>query len=142
VTDLPNNCLRGLRKRDWVDDRFIIQTDAFTPNSETAKTRKDGGRETSVNWEDDAQVENFTLSNKGNAQYGAARISTTQIIQTSDTAAMVATPLSCERRRLPENQYHGNIVFAANVNKRTEKMLAAALALKSRYVPPPSGRAE
>lgn len=126
----------GLRKADWVDEQSLIQTAAFIPDVRTAGTRKDGGKETSVNWEDDAHVESFTLSNKNNAQHGAARISTLEIVKTSYTVATKASPLSCERRRLAENQYHGNIVYSANVSNRLEKMLAAALALKSRYVPP------
>ena len=71
VNDLPNNCLRGLRKANWVDARFLIATEAFIPDSRTAAGRQDGGKETSVNWEDDSQVENFTLADKSNAQYGA-----------------------------------------------------------------------
>jgi hypothetical protein len=142
VNDLPDNCLRGLRKANWVDDRSLIATEAFTPDPRTAAGRKDGGKETSVNWEDDSQVENFTLADKSNARYGAARISTVQIVQTSDTVVAVATPLSCERQRLPGNQYHGNIVYSAKVNMKMERMLAAALALKSRFVPPPSGSVE
>jgi hypothetical protein len=137
VTDLPDSCLRGLRKQDWVDDRFIISAAAFEPDSRTAAGRKDGGKETSVNWEDDSKVESFTFEDKINAQYGAARISTTQIVQTSNTAAALATPLSCERQRLPGNQYHGNIVYSANLNKRMERLLAASLALKSSFVSPP-----
>jgi hypothetical protein len=64
------------------------------------------------------------------------------IAQTSNTVAAVATPLSCERDRQLNNKYHGNIVYAAKVSKTMGKMLAAALALKSRFVPQPSGRVE
>ena len=143
VNDLPNSCLRGLRKPNWVlDDRFLIATDAFIPHPRTAAGREDGGKETSVNWEDDSQVENFTLADKSTAQYGAARISTVHIVEISDTVVAVTRPLSCERQRLPGNQYHGNIVYSAKVNSKMEKMLAAALALKSKFVLPPSGSAE
>lgn len=124
-----------MRKLEWVDDRFLIATDAFIPYSKTAATRKDSGQETSVNWEDDSRVENFTLTDS-NGQYGAARISTVHIVQTSEEAAALESPLSCERQRLPGNDYHGNIVFAAKLKKRTVNMLAASLALKSRFVPP------
>ena len=138
VSDLPNSCLRGLRKANWVDDRLLIATEAFIPDRRTAAIRQDGGKETSVNWEDDSQVEGFTLADKSNAQYGAARISTAHIIRTSNTVVAIATPLSCERQRLPKNQYHGNIVYSVDVNARMEKMLAAALGLRNRFVPPPS----
>jgi hypothetical protein len=140
VTDLPDSCLRGLRKPSWVDEEHLIQTETFVPDPRTAARREDRGKETSVNWEDDSQVESFTLTDKSNAQYGAARLSTVHIVQTSDTAAAIERPLSCERQRLSQNQYHGNIVYSANVSRRMEKMLAAALALKSRFVRPPSER--
>src|SRR5712692_7828191 len=81
IAALPVSCLRGLRKADWVDEQSLIQTAAFIPDVRTAGTRKDGGKETSVNWEDDADVESFTLSNKNNAQHGAARISTFEIVK-------------------------------------------------------------
>ena len=136
ITALPNSCLRGLRKANWVLDGSLIATDAFAPDSRTAEQRTDGGKETSVNWEDDSQAEKLTLSDKNKAGYGAARIATADIAQTSNTVVAVATPLLCERKRLPENPYHGNIVFSAKVGKRMEMMLAASLALKSSFIPP------
>jgi hypothetical protein len=135
MINFPETCLRGLRKLDWVDEN-IIQTPAYVPDHRTAETRKDGGQETSINWEDDAGVEEFTLSNKDNAKYGAARISASHIQATSDQTQMFKDSLSYERKPLDGNDYHGNIVFKADLNRRTVKMLAAALALKSAFVPP------
>jgi len=142
VNDLPDYCLRGLRKASWVDDRQLIATEAFIPDGRTSEQREDGGKETSINWEDDSQVEGFTLADKTNALHGAARLSTAQIVQTSNSTIAVTTPLSCERRRLPNNPYHGNIVYSAQTNSRMERMLAAALALKSEFVPPASQAAQ
>src|SRR5262249_9901217 len=64
VNDVPDSCLRGLRKASWVDEQHLIATDAFIPDRRTAAGRQDGGKETSVNWEDDSQVEPFTLTDK------------------------------------------------------------------------------
>jgi len=139
LTNLPATCLRGLRKADWVDGRSLIATEAFLPNRKSAETRQDGGFETSVNWEDDFNVESFTLADKGNAQYGAARLSTAHISHTSQVVAAVKGSLSCERQSIPgKNPYHGNIVYAAYVSKRLEKQLAAMLALSSEFVRPPA----
>ncbi len=137
MNDLPTYCLRGLKKASWVFyDQNVIATEAFIPDSRTVQGRADGGREVSINWEDDSEAENFTLADKRNALHGAARLATAQIFETSNTAVAVALPLTCERQRLTENEYHGNIVYAGNVNSRLEKMLAAALALKSKFVSP------
>ena len=135
MSNFPENCLRGLRKPEWVDEN-LIQTAAYVPDHRTSVTRTDGGQETSINWEDDPKVEEFTLSNEDNAKYGAARISTSHIQATSDQTKMVKNPLFCERKPLNGNDYHGNIVFARELKKPTVKMLAAALALKSEFVSP------
>ena len=138
MTELPAYCLRGLRKADWVIDQAVIATEAFIPDARTAKTRGDGGKETSVNWEDKPEVEKFTLADKHNAQHGAARLATTAILHVSSTVPGISMPLNCERQRLPKNDYHGNIVYSAKVNSKVEKMLAAALALRGQFVPPSS----
>ena len=122
---------------DSVDDRLVIDTEAFLPDPKTAQGRTDGGLETSVNWEDDAQAENFTLTDINTARYGAARLATDQILHTSRTTMAVNLPLSCERKSIPnKNPYHGNIVYAVHVNKRLQKQLAAVLATKSQFVSP------
>jgi hypothetical protein len=137
ITDLPATCLRGLRKPEWVDDSRLVATEAFLPNRKSAETRQDHGFETSVNWEDDSNVESFTLADQGNAMYGAARLSTSHIAHASQMVAAVKGALSCERKILSsKNLYHGNIVYAAHVSKRLEKQLAAMLALSSEFVPP------
>jgi hypothetical protein len=136
MTDLPAYCLRGLRKADWVIDQAVIATEAFIPDPRTAKTRSDGGKETSINWEDTAEVEKFTFADKQNAQHGLARLATAAILHISRTVPGITMPLNCERQPLPKNDYHGNIVYSAKVNPKVEKMLAAALALKGQFVPP------
>ena len=136
VDDLPSTCLRGLRRKDWVDDDGLVATIAFIPDPKTAEQRQDRGLETSVNWEDDSSVEGFTLADYSNAQHGAARISTADIEHTSLTARAVDRPLSCERKPQASNLYHGNIVYSAGAHKVVQKQLAATLALKSRLVPP------
>jgi hypothetical protein len=140
LNDLPTYCLRGLRKADWVIDHAVVATEAFLPDPRTAKTRNDGGRETSVNWEDTPEVETFTFADRQNAQYGVARLATTAILHISSTAQGIPTPLNCERQPLPNNDYHGNIVYSAKVKPKVEKMLAAALALKGQFVSPSSER--
>ena len=42
-----------------------------------------------------------------------------------------------ERKILPANPYHGNIVFRGGVPPVLHKQLAAAIAMKSKFVPPP-----
>jgi hypothetical protein len=126
---LPHACLRGLRKKDWVVED-AVSTLAFT--SEVVE-RKDGGREVSVNWEDDAGVEARTLS-QPNAQHGAARVTVSRIEQINEGTA--PPWLGCERAALEDNPHHGNIVYGKSVTKHVEKMIAATLALHSQLIRP------
>ena len=136
VADLPSTCLRGLRRKDWVVDG-LVATEAFVP-SKTAEQREDLGLETSVNWEDDTSVLEFTLADQNIAQHGAARVLTDEIRHLSRTTVAVTMPLSCERKRLAGNPYHGNIVYSAKTPQLLQKQLAAALASKSKLILPAS----
>jgi hypothetical protein len=144
LAPLPNYCLRGLRRPEWVYDWIedgalkgkLVASEAFFSNRKTAANRLDQGFETSVNWEDNAEVELFTLNDKQNAQYGAARILTATIDEISKREMTVTGSLSCERKVLLKNPYHGNIVYAAYVPKPLEKQLGAAMAMRSKFVPP------
>jgi len=112
----------------------LVVSEAFLPNrSRTARERDDKGFETSVNWEDKAEVERFTFDNL-NAEHGAARIPTDVIFEIARNLA-VPEALSSERQVLQTNPYHGNIVYAAHVPKPLEKQIAADLAIRSKFVP-------
>lgn len=117
----------------WVVEGQVA-TEAFVPDAKTASGRSDGGSEVSVNWEDNAGVERETLGDRRNAEHGAARLLRAEIDHLGGDPAGGAPRLIPERRTLDGNQYHGNIVFCAGLPKILQKQLAAALALKSRYV--------
>ncbi len=135
VDDLPSSCLRGLRLKNWIVGD-LVATEAFIPDPKTAEYRQDGGSETSVNWEDDASVLDFTLANRSAAQHGAAQIDTVQINHISRNVKSIAMPLLCERKQTEKNPYHGNIVYAATAPKYLQKLLAASLALNSKLILP------
>lgn len=42
--------------------------------------------------------------------------------------------LLCERRTLPGNDYHGNVVYREHVTPTREKMIAAALAVSCELI--------
>jgi hypothetical protein len=106
------------------------------PNQASAKERPDGGMETSVNWEDAPEALMVTFRDRGNSEHGVARLRRHHIERVSEDAT---TPrlVTCERSELPSNPYHGNLVFKAGIPKQVQRMVAAALALNSAYVPRP-----
>ncbi len=107
---------------------------------ESARTAEDGRvwRETSVNWEDDGSALPFTraqTSEKGHPlnPHGVARLGTAAVHRWIQVAP-VADTLSCERRPLDGNRYHGNLLFRSTLPKQMQRMLAGVLALQSRLV--------
>jgi hypothetical protein len=101
------------------------------PNSGTSKARNDDGHETSVNWEDNSTVLQFTLADTTIAEFGAARIGLSQIHSIAKIAPNIPSALKCERKKLHGNPFHGNIVFSNSLENLQQKQLASALALAS-----------
>jgi hypothetical protein len=140
MAEYPEFCLRGLRKQDHVTPEGISGL-AFAPDPRTAESRPDRGLETSVNWEDDERVVEFTLherSDTGSPAYpfGIARLPRQQMDRLNGQPGS-RNALSYERAALPGNPYHGNIVFRAGLSKPTLRMIAGALALSATHVPAP-----
>lgn len=133
-TPSPEHCLRGLRKKDWLGPNDEVLGVAFDPDKRTADARKDGGEETSINFEDDAQALSFTLSQKDQAQHGAARLPL-RAIENVNTLPGSLDTLTIERQPIAGtadtrgNPYHGNIVFRKDIQKQIKRMICGALAL-------------
>jgi len=84
----------------------------------------------SVNWEDDASVEAFTLR-QTNAQHGAARVSTAFVLSFNRDISTAPPPLLCERAEREGNPHHGSVVYSKSVSKNRERQIAGSLALHS-----------
>jgi hypothetical protein len=126
-TPLPVACLRGLRKANWLVEGETVSHDAFMPDTRTGEARSDGMLETSINWEDSPGVEQLTLR-QANASHGAARLHVEDIDYVRKWAAIFA-----ERRCLPDNPHHGNLLFNESSQVR-RRMIANALALAAKPV--------
>lgn len=130
---LAASCLRGLAKKDHRTERPRVAPKAFLPDPRTARTREDGGEETSINWEDDDGA--LAQLRSGNqAHNGVARLERRWI---ENVAASFGAPgvLFAERRRAEgsDNPYHGNIVFCG-LTMLEKNHLAACLALYAKLV--------
>jgi len=145
MTEFPDSCLRGLHKKDYLTVRGVSAA-AFEPDPRTAADREDGGQETSINWEDDETVQELTLSQRdarGNICYphGIARLPRAWIDRVNELPGSEST-LTYERRPTladpdrPDNPYHGNLVFRADLPTRAVRMIAGALALAATPLSP------
>jgi hypothetical protein len=136
LPEYPTCCLRGLRSPGHLDNG-IIKTEAYLPD---LRTLKDGWAETSINWEDDTAVCEFTLAKRAQAEHGAARLERTEIDRIASQVPDCRGKVRYVRSPLPDNIYHGDILFDMNPPKHVHKMIAAALALYSQFIPPPPAR--
>lgn len=141
MAEFPDACLRGLRSKDFVlSDTQSLSAVIFEPNYKISANRQDRACETSINWEDDEQALHLTLRNHQIAAYGAARLKR-DVIDTINTLPnlkpYVATQGRCvfyERAPLPDNQYHGNVLFSSQIPKPVVRMISGYLAMHSEYV--------
>ncbi|MGD0626602.1 MAG: hypothetical protein ABSB32_18050 [Thermodesulfobacteriota bacterium] len=131
MNQYPDICLRGLRKEDDViTPQNVVNTTAFIPDFRIQRT--DGSYETSINWKDDEFAISFTMQRRNQSQYGLAALERV-ILDEERSWTSIPKTIEYERKPDPENKYHGNIVFIGN--KKYIRMIAAALALKSKFIP-------
>lgn len=129
----PANFLRGIRSEaDFRGDGRVWETAfEFDPNDD----RDDGFLESSVNWEDNSSVIDFTLNQKkgDSEEYefkaGCAVISLeklSKILEREIESGM----FSYERRPLAGNPHHGNLLMEASVarNKREKRWITTGIA--------------
>lgn len=110
----------------------MISFEAYMPDTNTMP-RADSGLETSVNWDDGPEVRDRTLRDRSVAEHGAARFELEEVDRIAQ-GPNVLGKLLAERREVDGNPHHGNIVFI-ELPKATRKMIANALALRSKFIP-------
>ena len=131
--DFPLTCLRGLRSSSCFNGTSVTAK-AFMPDISTAEKREDRCSETSVNFEDDHHAVVITHADTQNAKYGVARLPLSAIDHASIVLGEQRVVLNYERRKKPENQYHGNVLFAHGLTKNEIHALATVLAVRSRLL--------
>lgn len=104
------------------------------PDMTTSARRDDRGYETSINWEDNASVLTRTRQ-QPNATHGVARLALAVIVHMQNSPGELAGALSAERRPLPGNPHHGNLVFRNALVRFRQRAIAAYFAVNSNLVP-------
>jgi hypothetical protein len=134
----PENCIRGIDKNDYINPSDnTVRLNLYLPDSRTVKTRSDSCAETSINWEDDVDVVDFTLKYRENNKllfpHGAVRLPKDEIDRINANPA-TQNSLAYERRPVDGNSYHGNILFLPGLSQTKQNMLASVLAAYSSKV--------
>ncbi len=139
MTEFPDYCLRGIRNRSGIREQYgrvQVYAKAYKPDTRSKDWRTDGWIATSINWEDDEEALKDIFENTEASAYGAARLARNHL---DDFKANPNTHdiVDYERAPLPDNRYHGNIVFRNGSHEGLINMLCGTLALESIFIPRP-----
>lgn len=135
MTKYPDNCIRGLKSEDWRQPDSNLPASCafyFDDNSQ----RSDNCSELSINWEDDKKALQFTLNQKRQDDTPQFKIGVVRLVKSSidrlNKRPAFGGALSYERKSLPDNPYHGNILLSKTIDRRRMKsLIAPALAVES-----------
>ncbi len=138
MVNFPDFCIRGIVKKSYIyEDTETVSAALFIPDSRTRVTRSDEGTETSINWDDNDKVLEFTLQTRDEKNqavlafpHGAIKLPRHVL---DDVVNLPSTfqAITYERQEIDNNPYHGNIVFRAGIPQHTINMIANVLAAHS-----------
>lgn len=125
----PISFYRGLANKDFISNGQVLAS-AFQFDD---KIREDGYKELSINWDDDDNSLNILLTQRkdnGKIQFvaGAAKLDL-QRVNLILNEHINNGNFKYERRQLPQNKYHGNLLLCGTVNKQIRSLISHGLAL-------------
>lgn len=136
LSGVPATLLRGLRTKDCIVQGKVSLV-AFVPDGKRSD-EDGGGKEASINWEDDAEAVKVTLGDIKNSAHGAARVARAWVDEVKSSQGCDGA-LDYERKTIPGNPYHGNLIYVAGLDNVRQRMIASALAMKAEPIPRPRG---
>lgn len=128
----PEKMLRGISNLDWIDEDGRPSAAAF--QFDTAIGRTDGYEETSINWYDEENALTILLTqqkeNTNILQFkGGVAILPKEWVDTMMKNPAGNGIINYERRELPNNKYHGNLLRLSSLPKNQRTMISSALAM-------------
>lgn len=137
--DYPDNCIKGIPNNTFITNEVVTASLFQFPKN---AFRDDGWDEQSINWEDDNSAVEFTLNQKrdtGEIHFKGGVV----IIPRNELDRLRNRPqlkglLSYERKPLPGNRYHGNILMRSGTPKPTMRLIEAGIALSVEKIIPPA----
>lgn len=128
----PESFIRGIPNDSFMEGDFPNATlfNNFAENSE----RTDDYNEMSINWNDDEDVMQVTFEQKKKDtdqfqfKVGAAIMSKKELDRLCKKP-QIKGGLAYERREVPGNRYHGNLLLRKGSSKGIKNLIASSLAL-------------
>lgn len=136
--------LRGISSPEWITAEGALTTAAFQFSSNPNRTEGAEFEEVSINWYDDENALKLLLNQrKGNsdsAQFkGGVAILTRQYIDDLINRPIVKGRLSYERKSVPGNDYHGNLLCRSDTSKHLKSIISAGIAAALEKILPVCG---
>ena len=130
--DYPDKFARGIPNDSYLEDGLPASHLFYFEANASCEPRDDRCNEVSVNWcDDDGAVEQLLRQAKadGTLQFkaGAVLLSKEKLDYLMHTP-LVSNRLSYERRAIPGNSYHGNLLLTSDTPKSLMKRIAASIA--------------
>jgi hypothetical protein len=130
----PDELLRGISNSSNIDaDGYPAANLFYFTETQNAVGRADGFRELSICWrDDDGALQLIFLQKKddGTVQFkGGAAVLSRGDLDRLCSNPIVKPQLAYERREIPGNRYHGNLLLSSQVTKSVMKRIAAGIAL-------------
>ena len=125
----PKNFYRGISNKDFICNGMVLPS-AFQFDEEI---RDDGFKELSINWNDDEGSIKILLDQvkaNGKKQFngGAAQLELHTVKMFLDSY-ICNNGFSYERREVPGNIYHGNLLVKGSMDKKIRSLISNGLAI-------------
>ena len=136
--EYPDNLLKGIYNDSFLDDRddsVVLGHLFYFKRGDVEWERQ------SINWQDDDEAINFTLSQEkgdGTLQFnaGLAKVPKDEIKRLGNSSSSsVKGKFTYERETSADNKYHGNLLLDKDVPDRIMKMLGSAIAMYATRIP-------
>ena len=130
----PDELLRGIPNHTFIGDDEGPTSNLFYFDPQDQHEERVGDfMEASINWRDDEGADAIMFSQKrgdGTIQFraGAALLCRKELDRIVNRPLM-KNALSYERKEIPGNKYHGNLLLKKTVQKREMKKIAATIAI-------------
>lgn len=127
--NFPDEFWRGIANKEFISQGHVLAS-AFQFDEEI---RVDNYKELSINWNDNAKaLEKLLVQRKENGKLqfsgGAAKLSLPTVKQVLKSF-IDENQFNYERRPVEENEFHGNLLISADLNKQLRTQVSNGLAL-------------
>lgn len=142
ISNYPEKFIRGILSKDsqWYIDLDtvdpekgrVLSAESFKNFAFPKPPREDGAKELSINWYDDENALALIMNEKKGDRFvyrGGACVLSTARLDEACSSLIQFSRLRYERKIIPGNKYHGNLLLLPNTPDLIRNMIAMHLAM-------------